>query len=93
MTKYWGSGGTSRINLGIVTTEKSRDNSVGIATGYGLDDPMTGFRFPEGAGNFSLRHHVQTGSGVHPASYPMGTGSSFTGGKAAGAWNWPLTSI
>jgi hypothetical protein len=27
---------------------------------------------------------VQTGSGVHPTSYPMGTGGSFPGGKAAG---------
>jgi hypothetical protein len=36
---------------------------------------------------------VQTGSGAHPASYPMGTGSSFPGGKAVGAWSWPLTSI
>jgi hypothetical protein len=29
----------------------------------------------------------------HPASKIMVTGGSFTGGKAAGAWNWPLTSI
>jgi hypothetical protein len=33
---------------------------------------------------FSL-HVVQTGSGVHPASHPMGTGGSFPGGKAAGS--------
>jgi len=46
---------------------------------------MIGFRFPAGAGNFSLRHHVQTGSGASPASYPMGTGASFPGDKAAGA--------
>jgi hypothetical protein len=26
----------------------------------------------------------QTGSGAHPASYPMGTAGSFRGGKAAG---------
>jgi hypothetical protein len=25
--------------------------------------------FPAGAGNFSLRHRVQTGSGAHPSSY------------------------
>jgi hypothetical protein len=25
------------------------------------------------AGNFSLHHRVQNGSGAHPASYPMGT--------------------
>jgi hypothetical protein len=34
--------------------------------------------------NFSL-HVVQTGSGVYPTSYPMGTGASFTGGKSAEA--------
>jgi hypothetical protein len=28
---------------------------------------------------------VQTGSEVHPTSYPMGTGDSFLGGKAAEA--------
>jgi hypothetical protein len=28
---------------------------------------------------------IQTGSGVYPASYEMGTGGSFIGGKAAGA--------
>jgi hypothetical protein len=33
---------------------------------------------------FSLLHVVQTGSGVHPASYTMDTGGSFPGGKAAG---------
>jgi hypothetical protein len=39
-----------------------------------------------GAGNFSLHHRrVQTGSGAHPASYPMSTRGSFPGGKAAGA--------
>jgi len=33
------------------------------------------------------------GSVAHPASYPMGIGSSFPWGKAAGAWSWPFTSI
>jgi hypothetical protein len=55
----------------------------GIALGYGLDN--RGVRVPAGAGNFSLYHRVQTGSGAHPASYPMGTRGSFPGGKAAGA--------
>jgi hypothetical protein len=63
----------------------SRGISVSIATGYGLDDRMIGVRFSTGAGNFSLRHRVQTGSGAHPASYSIGTGGSFPGGKAAGA--------
>jgi hypothetical protein len=62
-----------------------RDSSVGIALGYGLDDQGSRVRFPAGAGNFSLRHSVQHGSGAHPASYPMGTKGSFPGGKAAGS--------
>jgi hypothetical protein len=37
-----------------------------------------------GAGNFSLHQCVQTGPGAHPASYPMGIGGSFPGGKTAG---------
>jgi hypothetical protein len=72
---------------------KSRDSSVGIALGYGLDDRGSRVRFPAGAGNFSLHHCVQNGSGTHPVSYPMGTSGSFPRGKAAGEWNWPLTSI
>jgi hypothetical protein len=60
---------------------KRRDSSVSIATGYGLDDRGSEVRFPAGAGNFSVLHHVQTGSGAHPASFPMGTGVSFLGLK------------
>ena len=49
---------------------------VGIATGYGLDGPgiesRCGVRFLA---------HVQTGSGAHPASCTMGTGS-FPGVKS-----------
>jgi hypothetical protein len=39
--------------------------------------------------DFSLLHVIQTGSGAHPASYPMGTGTSFPGGKADEGWSWP----
>jgi hypothetical protein len=70
---------------------KIRDSSVGIALGYLVDDRDSRVRFRAGAGNFSLHHRVQTGSGAHPASYPMGTWGSFLGGKATGAWSWPLT--
>jgi hypothetical protein len=35
---------------------------------------------------------VQTGSGAHPASYPMGIAESFPGGNAAGISSWSLTS-
>jgi hypothetical protein len=34
---------------------------------------------------FPLLHIIQTGSGVHPSSYPVGTGVLSPGGKAAGA--------
>jgi hypothetical protein len=53
---------------------KSRDSSVGIALGYGLDDRGSRVGFPAGAGNFSLRHRVQTASGAHPASCQLRTG-------------------
>jgi hypothetical protein len=64
---------------------QSRDSSVGITLGYGLNDRGTRIRFPEGAGNFSLHHRVQNGSGAHLASYPMGTRGSFPRGKADSA--------
>jgi hypothetical protein len=49
---------------------KSRDSSVGIALGYGLDDRSSMVRFPAGAGNFSLHHRVQNGSGS-PSQPPI----------------------
>jgi hypothetical protein len=75
------------IDAGL-RVEKSRDSSVGIALSYGLDERGSRVRFPAGAGNFSLHHRVQNGSGTHPASYPMGTRGYFPGGKAAGGWSW-----
>jgi len=64
----------------------NKNNFVSLtALGFGLDDGGCRFRFPAGAGNFSLQHRFQNGSGDHPASYPMGITISFSGGKAAGA--------
>jgi hypothetical protein len=60
-------------------------SSVGIALGYGLDNRGSRVRFLAGAGNFSLHHRVQNGSGARPASYPMGTRGSFPGSKAVRA--------
>jgi hypothetical protein len=77
----------------LMNRKQNRDSSVGIALGYGLDGRGSRVRFPAGAGNFSLHHRVQNGSGAPPTSYPRGTGGSFPGGKAAGAWTWPLTYI
>jgi hypothetical protein len=64
---------------------ESRDSSVGIALGYGLDDRGSRVRFPAGAGNFSLHHRVQNSSGAHPASHPMSTRDSFPDSKSAGS--------
>jgi hypothetical protein len=41
-------------------------------------------RFPAEAGNFSLHHRVQNGSGAHTASYPMGTKGFSLGVKRHG---------
>jgi hypothetical protein len=49
---------------------------------YGLDDRAIGVRFPAGAKDFSSSLCVQTGSGAHPASYPIGIGGPTPGGKA-----------
>jgi hypothetical protein len=74
------------------------------------DYPGRGFRcFPQylhtimGGGSsspgrvkkFSLLHIVQTGSGIHPTSYKMGTGGSFPGVKLQGreADHSPPTSV
>jgi hypothetical protein len=45
------------------------------------------------AGIFSLCHRIQTHSETHPTSYPVGSGGSFPGRKAAGVRKSPLTSI
>jgi hypothetical protein len=69
----------------MASAAESRDSSVGIALGYGLDDQGSRVRFPSGAGNFSLQHCVQKGFGTHPAYYLVGTRGSFPGVKATGA--------
>jgi hypothetical protein len=60
----------------------SRGSSGSIVSDYGLDDRTVEVRSPTEAEDFSSIPCVQTGSGAHPASYPMGTGGSFPAGKA-----------
>jgi hypothetical protein len=67
----------------------SRGCSVGIVTE--LQSRRPGFDSRQGQEFLSLHHSVQTGAGVHPASYKMGTGGFFLWGKGAGAWSWPVT--
>jgi hypothetical protein len=62
----------------------SRGGSVGIATGYGLDDRGVGFRAPVGSRIFFFpRRRVRFCGPL--ASYPVGSSGSFRGGKEAGA--------
>jgi hypothetical protein len=64
------------IGVGIAQSVKRQ------ATGWTAE----GSEFESRQGQeFSLLYVVQTGSGAHPAFYPMGTGASFFGGKEAGA--------
>jgi hypothetical protein len=49
---------------------------------YGLDDRAIRVRSLAGTKDFSSILCVQTGSGAHPASFPMGIGSPSPGGKA-----------
>jgi hypothetical protein len=60
----------------------SRVSSGSIVCDYGLDDRAIGVRCPAGAKDFSSILCVQTGSGAHPASSPVGTVGPFPGGKA-----------
>jgi hypothetical protein len=54
--------------------EEEPSSSVSVVTDYRLNDRGS-----------TLGLRVQTGSGVHPASYPMGFGGPSPGGKVAGA--------
>jgi hypothetical protein len=50
---------------------------------YGLDDRAKEVRSPTGAEDFSSSSCVQTGSGAHQASYPMGAGGKAGPGRDA----------
>jgi hypothetical protein len=63
-------------------------SSGSIVSDYGLDDRSIEVRSPTGA-DFSSSPCVQTGSGAHPASYPMGTGVLSPGIKRG--WGVTLT--
>jgi hypothetical protein len=63
--------------LGVYSTDENFQN-YGINCLDHLDRKEV--RIPKKA-NFSLPHRVQTGSGAHKVSYPMSTGSCFSGLK------------
>jgi hypothetical protein len=59
----------------MVSVAQSRGSVIGIATGYGLDDPRIGVRVSVGK-EFSHLQIIQTGHKARPASYPIGTKAS-----------------
>jgi hypothetical protein len=63
---------------------ESWGSAVDIVNGYWLEDRGVGVQVPVGSRIFASPY-IQTGSGLHPTSYPMGTAGSFSGDKAAGA--------
>jgi hypothetical protein len=63
----------------VVLLLRSRGSSVIIVSDYGLDDRDS---IPDRGRGFCSSLFVQTGSVAHPASYPMGAGGPFPGGKA-----------
>jgi hypothetical protein len=74
----------------MVTFMRTSNSTYGIAQsvyglGYCLESQGIGIRFPAEATDFSLPHRYQTGSGAHPASFAMSTGSFYREGKVAGA--------
>jgi hypothetical protein len=47
-----------------------------------MDDRGSRVRFPAGAGNFSLHHHVQNGSEAHPVPGTLSLGVKLPGREA-----------
>jgi hypothetical protein len=60
----------------------SRGSSVGIVSGYGLDDQAIKVLSRQIQKDFSFILCVQTGSGAHAASSTMGSVGPFPGTKA-----------
>jgi hypothetical protein len=71
-----------KLILRGLRTTGSRRSSVSIVSDYGLDDRAFEVRSSAGTKDFSSSLCVQTGSGAHPASCPMGTGGPSPGSKA-----------
>jgi hypothetical protein len=76
---------TSIFTVIIAIVKLVWDSSVSIATRLRAGrSGRLDFDSRGGGRNFSVHHPVKNGSGIHPASYPMGTGDSFPGVKRLG---------
>jgi hypothetical protein len=56
------------------------ERSYSVVWRWALQAGWSGVWVPAGAGNFYPHQRVRTGSGAHPASYPMGTRGLFPWG-------------
>jgi hypothetical protein len=70
------------VNLRISLYLKVSRVAQQAVSGYGLDDRAIKFGSRQRRKDLSSSLCVQTGSGAHPASCTMCTGSPFPGGKA-----------
>jgi hypothetical protein len=68
--------------LFVYSSYSEPGSSVSIVSAYGPDGRAIEVRSPAEAKDFSSSLCVQTGSGAHPASCPMGTGGPFSAGQA-----------
>jgi hypothetical protein len=75
----------------IYSVMVSHGSSVGIATGYGLDDWRVRVWVPVGSRIFASPYRTDR-LRVPPSLLSNWYGVMFPGCKAAGAWSWPLTS-
>jgi hypothetical protein len=82
---------TTHANLNSNKYPSSRDRLVGIAAGYGLDNREVGVRVPVGSRIFTYPCRPDK-LWDSPNLLCNGYRGLFPGGKAAGAWSWPLTS-
>jgi hypothetical protein len=73
--------------IGLSAWIVGRDSSVGIATRYRLDGPGIESRWGR---DFQHPYRPVLGPTQSPIHWVSGL---FPGGKAAGAWSWPLTHI
>jgi hypothetical protein len=76
----------------LIITVVQPGSSVSIVIGYGLGERGS---IPDRGRGSLLYRLLPAGSGAHPASYTMGTGGSFPGGKARpgrDADHWPPSS-